>query len=877
MTNPPPRLVVSPAYFEENPVAVFDFLNATVDSLPLWPDLIKKISRARFARCSLSSLPKGLASYANIVSLDLSENDFETVAAEEFSDLLMLRQLDLSQNKITSVNTIIPFSITYLDLSFNSRLDLTCVWRMNVPKLEVLKIGQCNFEELPDETPTWANTVRTIYLDGNDIRKVPEYFGSFEALEELSLFGNCIETIQFPEFAKTLRILNVSMNCVKSVESLSKVQTVVMNWSLLREVPVGLLAVNGIRAIGLSGSTNITDADFVLPDGIAVVDLSFCGLLRVGTNFTKSCGHVSVLNLSHNQIEEMPDEFPETLMFSQLNLSYNRLSALPVGIMNSRALEKFIVRNNKLKALPEFQFPQIRDFDVSFNQLESIPNCFANSSFIFTLNVSFNKLTDLPLSLTSARRLLEFQANGNLFTRIPKCLLSFACVKNVSLSGNKLTSLPDAFGSFFFMKSLDLSNNHFKAVPSALGACMGLKTLSLSRNLIESIPDDFKFPSNLCYLDLSFNKLKRFSQGPMPALMSLSLDCNLLESFELVDAENLVYLSLALNRLQTPLKTFCESMKLTNRLYRIEFHGNEGDASDIGVPADVLTNENVLATGDFGVGYGASIGGRNYMEDFVVIVSESGTSCFGVFDGHAGTCSARLASQFFTQRVKETMQDAHVDLPGWFRQANEILRENHVLDGCTGCCALIKGKTCSIAGVGDSRIVRVKVGAHERMTKDHKPTDVDEFKRLKATGIGVSCEGRVRRKLAMSRALGDFWCKDLFIEPDVRTFEIDDEDLGLIVACDGLWDVVDDESAAQLFKDSPTAHDAAHKLKNFALALGSQDNISVIAVKFRPAPDERGFCCKNQIEELPVVVEEPDPAPGPECMAVPMGRSRRRR
>ena len=855
MTNPTEKLVVCPAYFEANSVAVFDFLNATIDSLPEWPELIEKISRARFARCSLSALPKGLTAYANIASLDLSENDFENVTAEEFYELRYLRQLDLSQNKILEINAVLPLSITYLDLSFNNGIDVECIWRMNLPKLEILKIGQCGFRTLPEREPTWMATVRNVALDGNELTELPAYFGSFAALEELSLFGNCLEIVDLPEFSRPLRVLNISMNSVAEVNRVAKVQTVVMNWSLVREVPTKLLEMEEIRAIGLSGSKNITSLDFALPDAIAVVDVSFCSVERVSENFTRSCGHIAVLNLAHNMVREIPDAFPEVLLFTQLNLSYNELSSLPAGMMNSRSLERLILRNNKLVSLPNFNFPQIRDFDVAFNQLENIPNCFESSSFLTNLNISFNKLTELPLTLTSARRLLEFQANGNLFTKIPRCLLSFASVKTVALSGNKLTSLPEAFGSFFFMKTLDLSNNHFKTVPSALSACMGLKSLSLSHNIIEALPDGFRFPANLCFLDLSFNKLTKFQHGPMPALMSLSLDCNHIEQFEMQNAENLVYLSFSLNHLTIPLKTLCQGMNLNSKLCRLEFFQNDGE-SDLDVACDIITDQTVSANAEFGVGYASSIGGRNYMEDFICIVSEPDTSCFAVFDGHAGTNAARIASSFFSTRVKETLHDPAVDLSEWFAAANAKLREQNVPDGCAGCCALIKGKRCYVAGIGDSRIVRIKSASHERMTTDHKPTDVDEFKRLKADGIGVSFEGRVRRKLAMSRALGDFWCKDLFVVPDVRVFDIEQDDVGLVIACDGLWDVLDDSHVAHIFRESTTGQDAASRLKNFALALGSLDNISVIAVKFHPADDERGFCDKNTIEELPVVVEE---------------------
>lgn len=875
MSRADQRLVICPAYFETNQVSVFDFLNARIDSLPLWPDLIAKISRARFTRCALSALPPGLTSYSNICSLDLSENDFESVPAEQFYELRVLRQLDLSQNHISSINAILPLSITSLDLSFNAGLDANCVWQINAPKLEVLKVGHCGFKKLPEKEPTWAKTVRSICLDGNDLDEIPEYFSSFDLLEELSLFGNRFTSVEFPPFVKPLRILNLSMNPVEKIEKLCKVQTFAASWSVLKEVPTNLLELEGIRAIVLARSKGITVADFVIPETVAVVDLSFCNVERVSERFVESCGRLSILNLSHNKLTEIPDCFPENLVLSQLILSYNQLSAVPVGLMSSKCLEKLILKKNKLGVLPDFQFPQLRDFDVSFNQLESIPNCFANCPYLITLNLSFNKLTDLPFSLASARRLLEFQANNNLLTKIPKCMLSFACVKNVCLSSNRLTSLPDAFGSFFFMKMLDLSNNHFLTIPSALGTCMGLRHLSLSHNLISSIPSDFKFPLNLSYLDLSFNRLTDFSPGALPSMVALNLDCNQIQTLAIKEASNLVYLSLSSNKISTPLRVLCEEMSVTDKLKRVEFFQNESPESDPPiVDCFALTSRSVCATGIVGVGYASSIGGRNYMEDFPVIYSTPASSCFAVFDGHAGTHSAQIASEMARKYAEQTANEERPDITSLFRDINANLKEINVPDGCAGVIAFLKHQRCFIAGVGDSRVVRVSKATEERMTTDHKPTNVDEFERLKGIGIGVSSEGRVQRKLAMSRAFGDFWCKDLFVEPDVRTFEITDDDIGLIIACDGLWDVLDDDCASRIMRESSTAQDAATKLRNLALALGSQDNVSVIVVKFRPPEDEVGLCTKNTIEEIPVVVEDPNDEPLV-IARIPGGRRRR--
>jgi len=53
----------------------------------------------------------------------------------------------------------------------------------------------------------------------------------------------------------------------------------------------------------------------------------------------------------------------------------------------------------------------------------------------------------------------------------------------------------------------------------------------------------------------------------------------------------------------------------------------------------------------------------------------------------------------------------------------------------------------------------------------------------------------------------------------------------LIIACDGLWDVVSNEKAIEIVDKYPEPVRAASALRDYAHLLGSTDNISVIVFK----------------------------------------------
>lgn len=92
---------------------------------------------------------------------------------------------------------------------------------------------------------------------------------------------------------------------------------------------------------------------------------------------------------------------------------------------------------------------------------------------------------------------------------------------------------------------------------------------------------------------------------------------------------------------------------------------------------------------------------------------------------------------------------------------------------------------------------------------------------------------RVGGVLAVSRAFGDRPLKRYVIPtPDVRDERLEAGDECLILASDGLWDVVSNQDAVRLVRDIPRADKAAQRLVEEAYQRGSSDNISVVLVKF---------------------------------------------
>jgi serine/threonine protein phosphatase PrpC len=125
-----------------------------------------------------------------------------------------------------------------------------------------------------------------------------------------------------------------------------------------------------------------------------------------------------------------------------------------------------------------------------------------------------------------------------------------------------------------------------------------------------------------------------------------------------------------------------------------------------------------------------------------------------------------------------------------------------------------------------------------RVTRDHKPDDVEETARVKQAG-GFVARGRVCAVLAVSRALGDrFLIPYLSCTADYYSIENWRRHSVLILACDGVWDVLSDVEVVAIAHSTRDAAKAARRICTAAISQGSTDNVSVVVIRF---DGEAGF------------------------------------
>jgi len=266
---------------------------------------------------------------------------------------------------------------------------------------------------------------------------------------------------------------------------------------------------------------------------------------------------------------------------------------------------------------------------------------------------------------------------------------------------------------------------------------------------------------------------------------------------------------------------------------------------------------------------------------------------FAVLDGHSGsTCveyivekfqanlqmclsrKSKLADEHLTKAVHEACM--HTD-----EEFLKIARQTEILDGSTMILALVYPQegpsgNCKllVACIGDSRAVLCKAHDAEQgeqqqlmavpLSEDHKPNRPDEQRRIEGKGGIVDFEGvwRVfmpgpakfggqlynRWGLAVSRSFGDLLLKEaekfeclgvkpgglVTCVPEIRIMPLNpDTDRFVVLASDGVWDVITNEDAVGICAAQKSAELASQRLLRHVYASNTDDNITAVVLSWK--------------------------------------------
>ncbi|KAH8302649.1 hypothetical protein KR044_009254, partial [Drosophila immigrans] len=232
------------------------------------------------------------------------------------------------------------------------------------------------------------------------------------------------------------------------------------------------------------------------------------------------------------------------------------------------------------------------------------------------------------------------------------------------------------------------------------------------------------------------------------------------------------------------------------------------------------------ANAAFLVGSSCMQGWRVDMEDahthILSLPDDPSAAFFGVYDGHGGAAVAKFAGKhlhkFITNRPEYSGSSIEMAMKRAFLDFDREMLHNgswgEQMAGSTANVVLIKDRRLYCANAGDSRAIASVGGVMRPLSVDHKPSNESEIKRIVAGGGRVE-NNRVNGNLALSRALGDFMYKRntslkpeeqiVTADPDVMGCDISDDWEFVVLACDGIWDVMSSPQVADFVRERITA------------------------------------------------------------------------
>ncbi|KAF7825477.1 putative protein phosphatase 2C 65 [Senna tora] len=261
---------------------------------------------------------------------------------------------------------------------------------------------------------------------------------------------------------------------------------------------------------------------------------------------------------------------------------------------------------------------------------------------------------------------------------------------------------------------------------------------------------------------------------------------------------------------------------------------------------------------------------------------EKGMTFCGVFDGHGplGHLISRYLRNHLPIKLSEEIKTSHpqnnpnISFSSWekcfiksFHDMDQAIARDINTDsfysGSTAVTLIKQDDQLILGNLGDSRAILCMRGTNDQflpvqLTVDLKPDLPSETARIH------SCEGRVYAEeeepdvcriwmpdedcpgLAMSRAFGDFCLKDygLISTPDVFYRKITDQDEFVVLASDGIWDVLTNNEVIDIVVSAPRKFAAKLLVKCAVRAWehkfpgSNADDCAAICLFLKDRPDE---------------------------------------
>lgn len=163
------------------------------------------------------------------------------------------------------------------------------------------------------------------------------------------------------------------------------------------------------------------------------------GLRHVPAEVFDLADTLEVLNLSGNQLKDLPDDLSRLHRLQVIFCSNNPFSRLPEVLGECAALQMVGFKACQITDVPAAALPAaLRWLILTDNAVNALPSAVGERPALQKLMLAGNRLMALPDSLTQAAQLELLRLSANAFTALPDWLFHLPRLSWLALSGNPL-------------------------------------------------------------------------------------------------------------------------------------------------------------------------------------------------------------------------------------------------------------------------------------------------------------------------------------------------------------------------------------------------------------------------------------------------------
>ncbi|XP_035828110.1 leucine-rich repeat serine/threonine-protein kinase 2 isoform X2 [Aplysia californica] len=369
-----------------------------------------------------------------VLTSDQVSSDTEVSGASRLSSAADDTDLDLSVDDIKQRK--VEYHIRRLDISTNFIASLDLLTSMggdlmnSFAWLEFLDLSGNNLEILPDDFYKSLSGVQTFCLGNNKFKQFPLSVIFCTKLVRLDLSGNLMENVDLEELARPLSVSELILSKNKLSQFPTAMNAALPHLSLLD------LSCNDLSTLP-NTPTNLSE--------MRSLDLSHNRIQLIPDEFLQGCHKLELLLAANNGLEVLPNEYVATAL--------TRLSTVKLGHNDITEKEPFFVPKFILELL------NVRTVDLSNNGLMGCP----------------------PPVLWKSQMLRELMlSKNNIFKLNLEGARAWSKLEKLHVSHNKLSELPKEIGMLSSLQSLDLSHNPaLTTLPDELGLCSRLWEMPL--------------------------------------------------------------------------------------------------------------------------------------------------------------------------------------------------------------------------------------------------------------------------------------------------------------------------------------------------------------------------------------------------------------